>query len=337
MLKLKEKKGSNMKTRKLGKSGLEVSEIGLGCWQLGGDFGPVSDSRAQDILEAAQRCGITFWDTADVYGGGASETRIAQFRGQCDTPVIVATKVGRDGLLYPDGYTREGVRAGIEGSLKRLGVECLDLVQLHCVPPEILEAGDIFTWLEDLQSVGLIHHFGASVQTLDEAFLAMRHPGLVSLQIILNLFRQDAVGKLLPLAESNDVGIIVRLPLASGVLAGKMSLETTFAATDHRNYNRHGEFFSQGETFSGIPFDIALERVEHLRAMVPEGMSMAQMAMRWLLDQPAVSTVITGASRPQQVEENASVSALPRLSDELHARLGFYYWAEIAPHIVVPV
>ena len=326
-----------MRSRVLGKSGISVSEIGLGCWQLGGDFGPVGDLQSQHILEAARISGIDFWDTADVYGGGLSETRIAEFLSSSDTEVTVATKVGRDGALYPDGYSKEKVRKNIEGSLKRLGTEAIDLVQLHCVPPEMLKAGDILAWLEDFQSDGLIRHFGASVETIDDALLAMQHPKLTSLQIIFNLFRQDAITRLFPVAEANDVGIIVRLPLASGVLAGKMRLDTQFAKSDHRNYNRNGEFFSQGETFSGVPFERALELVEQIRLMVPDGMSMAQMAMRWLLDQPAVSTVITGASRPEQVIENASVSALPPLSSELHARLTYFYWAEIQPSICVPV
>ena len=227
--------------------------------------------------------------------------------------------------------------ANIAGSAQRLGVETLDLVQLHCVPPEVLKDGDILAWMEDFQSQGLIRHFGASVETINEALFAAQHPKLTSLQIIFNLFRQDAVTKLFPLAEANDVGIIVRLPLASGVLAGKMNRDTKFAESDHRNYNRDGKFFSQGETFSGIPFETALDLVEYLRTLVPDGMSMAQMAMRWLLDQPAVSTVITGASRPEQVMENASVSDLPRLSSELEARLAYYYWAEVEPRIVVPV
>lgn len=326
-----------MKKRTLGKSGLEVSEIGLGCWQLGGDFGPVGDATAHDILAAAEKAGINFWDTADVYGGGLSESRIREFRAAKGSDVIVATKVGRDGSLFPDGYTKSKVRKNIEGSLLRIGGEAVDLVQLHCIPPAMLEDGEIFTWLEDFQSDGLIRHFGASVETIDEAHAAMRHPGLTSLQIIFNLFRQDAITKLFPIAEKNDVGIIVRLPLASGMLAGKMSRDTEFAKSDHRNYNRHGEFFSVGETFSGVPYELGLERVEFLRTLLPEGMSMAQMAMRWLLDQPAVSTVITGASRPHQVIENASTSDLPPLNSELHARLTYFYWAEIAPHIQVPV
>lgn len=326
-----------MKTRILGKSGIQVSEIGLGCWQLGGDFGPVGDDRANQILASARENGIDFWDTADVYGGGTSERRIAEFLGEHGDEVTVATKVGRDGELFPDGYSKSKVRANIEGSARRLGVEAIDLVQLHCVPAEVLKAGDILAWMEDYQAEGLIRHFGASVETIDDALLAARHPNLCSLQIIFNLFRQDAIEKLFPIAEANDVGIIVRLPLASGVLAGKMSRDTVFAKTDHRNYNRNGEFFSQGETFSGVPFEEALDLVEVLRSMAPEGMSMAQMAMRWLLDQSAVSTVITGATRPEQVVENASVATLPPLSTELHARLTYFYWAEVAPRICVPV
>ena len=326
-----------MKKRKLGKSGLKVSEIGLGCWQLGGDFGAVDDHRAAQTLAEADLRGINFWDTADVYGGGLSEQRIAGFRDVVETDVIVATKVGRDGALYPDKYTKDAVRANIQGSLERLQVESLDLVQLHCVPSEVLQAGDILAWLEDFRSVGLLQHFGASVETIDDALIAAKHPGLTSLQIIFNLFRQDAIERLFPVAEANEVGIIVRLPLASGVLAGKMSLDTHFEKTDHRHYNRNGEFFSQGETFSGIPFEKALELVEHLREMVPEGMTMAQMAMRWLLDQDAVSTVITGSSKPEQVAENASVSDLPRLSAELHAKLTYFYWAEVEPAICTPV
>jgi len=326
-----------MNKRTLGKSGLRVSEIGLGCWQLGGDFGPVDDAHARDILQTAHDAEINFWDTADVYGGGLSEQRIADFRAATGADVIVATKVGRDGALFPDGYTRDKVRANLQGSARRLGVETLDLVQLHCVPPAVLADGEIMNWLEDFQDEGLIRHFGASVETLDEARLAMRHPKLTSLQMIVNLFRQDAVTDLFPEAMANEVGIIVRLPLASGILAGKMSRDTQFDASDHRNYNRHGEAFSQGETFSGIPFETALDLVEPLRDQVPIGLNMARMAMRWLLDQPAVSTVITGASKPRQVTENAAVSGLPPLPTELHERLADYYREAVRPQIRVPI
>ena len=326
-----------MQQRTLGKSGLKVSEIGLGCWQLGGDFGPVEDERARKILEAAHAAEINFWDTADVYGGGLSERRIGTYRAAQGADVIVATKVGRDGALFPDGYSRAKVLSNLQGSAERLGVDALDLVQLHCIPPEVLADGEILTWLEDFQDEGLLRHFGASIETLNEARLAMRHPKLTSLQIIVNLFRQDAVTELFPEALANEVGIIVRLPLASGVLAGKMRRDTQFDASDHRNYNRHGEAFSQGETFSGIPFETALDLVEPLRDQVPTGLNMAQMAMRWLLDQPAVSTVITGASKPLQVTENAAVSGLPPLPRELHERLAEYYRESVRPQIRVAI
>lgn len=322
-----------MRTRILGKSGFEVSEIGLGCWQLGGDFGPVVDEVSQQILAAAHAGQINFWDTADVYGGGVSESRIAQYVAQNHPDVIIATKVGRDGALYPDGYSKEQVRINLQGSAQRLGVDTLDLVQLHCIPPQVLKAGDIFAWLEDYQDEGLIRHFGASVETLDEALVAAAHPGLTSLQIIFNVFRQNAIADLFPIAQENDIGIIVRLPLASGVLSGKMSKDQHFAANDHRSYNRRGEAFSQGETFSGVPFEMAVDLVDELKEWLPEGLTMAQMAMRWILDFPAVTTVITGASKPEQVVENASVSELPPLSAGLHGKLASFYKDKVEAHI----
>lgn len=326
-----------MKTRRLGKCGFEVSEVGLGCWQLGGDFGPLNGERANRILQAAQHSGISFWDTADVYGGGLSESRIAEYVYENKPGAIIATKVGRGAGLYPDGYTKEKVRANIAGSALRLGVEAVDLVQLHCVPPEVLRDGDILAWLEDFRAQGLIKAFGASVETLEEALLLVRHPTLSSLQIIFNIFRQNAIEELFPAALAHDVGIIVRLPLASGVLSGNMTRDQEFAETDHRHYNRHGEAFSQGETFSGVPFESAIDFVDEIKTFLPEGMSMAQMAMRWILDQPAVSTVITGASRPQQVSENAAVSALEPLTPEVHERLADLYQQTIEPSIVVDI
>jgi len=326
-----------MKTRLLGKCGMAVSEIGLGCWQLGGDFGPLSNESAQQILQAAHECGINFWDTADIYGGGSSEERIAQYVKINIPGTIIATKVGRHANLYPDGYTKEKVRTNIEGSMRRLGVDVLDLVQLHCVPPEVLKAGDLLGWMEDFQSQGLIKAFGASVETLEEAVFAAQHPTLTSVQIIFNIFRQNAIEELFPIAIANDVGIIVRLPLASGVLSGKMTRDQVFDKTDHRYYNRNGESFSQGETFSGIPFEIAVEFVDEIRCRVPTGMSMAQMAMRWILDQPAVTTIIAGASRPEQVRENASVSDLPPLSADLHQELTNFYQRQVETSIRVPI
>ena len=326
-----------MNTRVLGKSGFRVSEIGLGCWQLGGDFGPVEGDRAKAILHAANESGISFWDTADVYGDGLSERRIAGYVDAHGSRPVIATKVGRHPRLYPNGYTKENVKRSIEGSARRLGVEALDLVQLHCVPPEVLGAGDIIAWMEDFQDQGLIRSFGASVETIEEAKVAVRSPRMASVQIIFNIFRQDAIDALFPLAAANDVGIIVRLPLASGVLSGKMTRDRKFAETDHRHYNRNGEAFSVGETFSGIPFETAIDRVEDLKPLVPEGMTMAQMAMRWILDYPAVTTVIAGASRPEQVVENASVSDLAPLPESLHRKLADFYRREVKPAIKVPI
>lgn len=326
-----------MNTRTLGKSGFQVSEIGLGCWQLGGDFGPVSAQRAESVLLAAHQCGINFWDTADVYGGGLSETRIADYIRENRPETIVATKVGRDSGLYPDNYTRQKVRENIQGSASRLGVETLDLVQLHCVPPDVLGSGDMLAWMEDFQSEGLLKAFGASVETIDEALMVVEHPGLTSLQIIFNLFRQQAVTQLFPAAQANRVGIIVRLPLASGVLAGKMHRGQQFDPSDHRHYNREGAAFSQGETFSGIPFFEALDFVEEIRQLLPEGLTMAQMSMRWILDHPAVSTVIAGASRPEQVWENASVSLLEPLPESVHEQLSELYRQKIESSVVVKI
>ncbi len=326
-----------MKTRTLGKSGMPVSEIGLGCWQLGGDFGPVEDDRAEEILDAATQEGVTFWDTADVYGGGLSERRIGQYLKDRGAAPVVATKVGRDGALYPDGYTKEKVRAGIEESARRLGLDTLDLVQLHCVPPEILKTGDLLAWMEEFQATGLIRAFGASVETIEEAKIAMDSPALTSLQIIFNVFRQNAIDELFPLAEAKNVGIIVRLPLASGVLSGKMTRDRQFAETDHRHYNRRGEAFSQGETFSGIPFETAIDLVERMKRWLPEGMSMAQTALRWILDYPAVSTIIAGASRPEQVSQNASASGLEPLPAALHRKLADFYRSEVEGEIRVPL
>lgn len=326
-----------MKTRALGKSGIQVSEIGLGCWQLGGDFGPVEDDRAEDILRTAEEQGISFWDTADVYGSGQSERRIAAFLQYSTAKPFVTTKVGRSPEIYPDGYTKENVKKSIQGSAARLNVDCIDLVQLHCVPPAILKAGDIIDWMEEFQKDGLIRFFGASVETIEEARIALRSPNLVSLQIIFNIFRQNAIDDLFPLAVSNDVGIIVRLPLASGVLSGKMTRNQQFAETDHRHYNRHGEAFSVGETFSGIPFETALNLVEELKALVPDGMTMAQMALRFILDHPAVTTIIAGASRPEQVIENASVSSLQLLPETLHRKLADIYRRDVEPALLVAV
>jgi aryl-alcohol dehydrogenase-like predicted oxidoreductase len=240
------------------------------------------------------------------------------------------------GGLYPDHYTEAGLRAATEASLKRLGVEALDLTQLHCIPTKIIRQGDVFGWLGKLRQEGKIRYFGASVESMEEAELCLGQDGLTSLQIIFNLFRQKPVTTLFSKALEKGVAVIVRLPLASGVLAGKMSKATTFAEQDHRNYNRDGGAFNVGETFAGLPFDKAVDLADALRPWVPSGMTMAEMAQRWILDHEAVSVVITGASRPEQVASNARVSDLPVLPDELHTRLEDFYRLRVHAHIRGP-
>lgn len=320
-----------MKTRRLGKTGYAVSEIGLGCWQLGGDFGPLGDETAEAILTHAASAGITFWDSADVYGDGLSESRIgAHVRGP---DITVATKVGRGAGLFPNKYTKQGLRESLMGSARRLGTTRLDLAQLHCVPTEVLRDGAIFGWMDELQAEGLVRHWGASVETIEEGLLCLEQPGCATLQIIFNLFRQDAAEQLLPRATEQDVGIIVRLPLASGLLSGKFDKNTRFEAGDHRNYNRDGAAFSVGETFSGIPFERGVELVQELRGLSPEGMPMSQFALRWILDHPQVSTVIAGVSKPEQIADNVAASERKSLFPALMMQLGEWYRSEVKPEI----
>ncbi len=318
--------------RVLGKSGFEISECGLGCWQLGGDFGPIEDDRAYEVIHAALEAGVNFFDTADVYGGGKSESYLGQVLGS-KKDIFIATKYGRDGNTYPDKYSLEDMRDSIKRAQDRLQRDVIDLLQLHCVPTTIMEEGAIFDWLLQVQEEGLIKHFGASVETVDEALLCVQKPGLSSLQIIFNIFRQRALDTLFDQALANKVGIIVRLPLASGLLSGKYSSSSTFAESDHRNYNKDGAAFSVGETFSGIPFDKGLELVTELESHKPADLSMAQFAQRWILDHKAVSTVIAGASSKKQVGENTSVSALKPLEDDVHKALYDFYLTKVEAHI----
>jgi aryl-alcohol dehydrogenase-like predicted oxidoreductase len=320
-----------MKTRRLGKTGYEVSEIGLGCWQLGGDFGPVGNETANAILDAANAAGVSFWDTADVYGNGLSERRIGAHPKAAG--VHVATKLGRSGALFPDKYTREGVRQSLVGSAERLGVATLDLAQLHCVPPQVLRDGAIFGWMDEFRAEGLVRHWGASVETIEEGLICLEQPGCATLQVIFNLFRQDAAKELLPRAAEKDVGIIVRLPLASGLLSGKFDKTTRFDASDHRNYNRDGQAFSVGETFSGIPFERGVELVAELRGLAPEGMPMSQFALRWILDHPQVSTIIAGVSKPEQLADNVAASEQKSLFPALMTTLADWYEREVKPDI----
>lgn len=322
-----------MEQRKLGKSGLTASVIGLGCWQLGGDFGPTGVENSQQILNAADSESITFWDTADVYGGGESENKIGSWRQEHPKPRTIVTKLGRDGSLYPAQYTPDNMLRSIEGSLARLQVNCIDLIQLHCIPPAVLQGDAVWQILEDCRTQGLIKHYGASVENINEGLMCLDKPGLTSLQIIFNLFRQDAIQQLLPQAAAADVGIIARLPLASGLLSGKFALDTEFTEGDHRNYNKDGKFFNVGETFSGLPYAKAIELINELKGLLPADIPLAQLALRWIVDQPQITSVITGASSAEQVKQNAKVADLPALSEELHNILSEFYYAKVKAHV----
>jgi len=308
--------GSGMKYRELGSTGMKVSEISLGTWQLGGKWGEAYDEKtAQATLEAAFERGINFFDTADVYSNGESERSIGRFlKGKRDK-VHVATKCGRQITPHVSaGYTPDAVRKYTEDSLKRLQSETLDLIQLHCPPTDVYYRPEIFEELRKLKKEGKIRHFGVSVERVEEGLKAMEFEGMESIQVIYNLFRQRPQERLFPQALEKGVGIIVRVPLASGLLTGKFSKDSSFGKEDHRFFNRKGESFDKGETFSGVDYERGLEAVEELRRLLG-GEQLTLDALRWILMQDAVSCVITGASRPEQIGENVKASGMPKLTD----------------------
>ena len=316
-------------------AGPPVSEVGIGTWQLGGsEWGDLDEDTAQEILDVAYDQGVTFYDTADIYGHGRSESLIGQFlkRRGLKGNVFVATKLGRR-LGYPDGYSQQLFEQCVDESLQRLGVETLDLIQTHCIPDAWMKRDETWGWLEELKAKGKIQRYGASVETMDEALTCLSKPGVESLQIIFNVFRQKPIEAVLPKAKTQGVAIIIRLPLASGLLAGKMQKGMTFPDNDHRNYNADGEQFNVGETFAGLPFDKGVDLADQLKARVREGETMAQFTQRWILDHDAVTTIIPGASKVEQARSNAKVSGLARLSDELHAELAQWYQREVKDHI----
>ncbi len=321
-----------MQYRKLGKTNFKVSEVSLGAWQIGGSWGNVSDEDAERVVHAAIASGVNFIDTADVYGDGRSEGFIAKVLSETKEQVFVATKAGR--RLQPhtaDGYNRSNLTAFVERSLKKLRRETLDLVQLHCPPVDVYYRPEVFAALDELKQAGKILYYGVSVEKVEEALKAIEYPGVATVQIIFNIFRQRPKDLFFPRAQQRDVGILVRLPLSSGLLSGKITRHTAFAPDDHRNYNRHGEQFDRGETFSGVDFDVALDAVEEIRRVLPEGISMANFALRWILDHKAVSCVIPGARNEQQVFQNVAASALPPLTSEQMAALAKLYDTKIRP------
>lgn len=322
-------------TRPFARAGWQVSEIGFGAWAIGGTWGHVDRSDAHAALHATLDAGVNFLDTADVYGDGLSEQIIADVleeRGG-DRP-YVATKLGR--RLDPhvaEGYTAANMEAFVDRSLKNLRTECLDLVQLHCPPVTVLYDPEVFGALDDLKTKGKIAQYGVSVEKVEEGLKSIEWPGVVSVQLIFNMLRHRPADLLIPRAREMGVGIIARVPLASGLLTGKMSAASSFEADDHRQFNRDGSAFDVGETFSGVPFDVGLEAVEALRPHVPEGATMAQMALRWILMADGIGTVIPGAKTAAQADGNASASQMAPLSDATMAAARDVYDRMIAPHV----
>ncbi|MFF8357465.1 aldo/keto reductase [Streptomyces chartreusis] len=304
-----------MDERVIGRSGQRASVVGLGTWQLGADWGDVDDQQALAVLDAAVESGVTFFDTADVYGDGRSEQTIAGFlRARPEADIFVATKMGRRVDQIPENYVLDNFRAWNDRSRRNLGVDRLDLVQLHCPPTRVYSTDEVFDALDTLVEEERIAQYGVSVETCAEALTAIARPGVASVQIILNAFRMKPLLEVLPAAREAGVGIIARVPLASGLLSGKYTKDTVFPANDHRTYNRHGESFDQGETFSGVDYDSGVEAAVEFAGLAPEGYTPAQLALRWIIQQPGVTTVIPGARSPEQARANAAAAALPELS-----------------------
>ena len=324
-----------MQERKLGRTGATVSDIGFGAWAIGGAWGEVAMEDAKGALHAALDAGCSFIDTADVYGDGRSEQIIAEVLAERGgARPFIATKAGR--RLDPhvaDGYTKANLSAFVERSLRKLRVDSLDLLQLHCPPPAVYYRPEVFGALDELVAEGKIRHYGVSVEKVEEALKAIEYPNVATVQIIYNLFRQRPATLFFAEAKKRDVGVIVRVPLASGLLTGKMTLDTAFAADDHRAFNRNGEAFDKGETFAGVPYSLALEAVERIRGLVPADVPMAQFALRWILMEEGVSTVIPGARNAPQALANSQASALPPIPPEVMAELRTLYREMIAPHV----
>ena len=320
-----------MDTRRLGKTGRRVSEIGFGAWAIGADWGRTNDEESLAAMHAAVDAGVTFFDTADVYGDGHSERLIARLLRERTEELVVATKFGRRAPLDAAEYTYRNLRGWLERSRENLGVETVDLVQLHCPPWETYYTPGVFESCERLVEDGLVRAFGVSVEKVEEGLKAMEYPGVATVQIVFNLFRQRPAERFFDEARRRDVGVIVRVPLASGLLTGKITAATAFPPDDHRAYNRHGERFDAGETFAGVDLDTGLAAVDELRELVPAGATMAQLALRFILGFDAVSTVIPGAKTPEQARANAEAAALPPLDEATLRRIDEIYRRRIAP------
>jgi aryl-alcohol dehydrogenase-like predicted oxidoreductase len=324
-----------METRRLGKTGHRISVIGLGCWQFGGDWGDVSEDQAMATLHAAADAGVTFFDTADVYGDGRSERLVGRFlRERPGAGVMVATKCGRRVAQDPANYTASSLRQWAERSRENLGLSRIPLTQLHCPPDAVYEKDAVFDALDDMVRDGILGAYGVSVETVAQGLRAIQRPGVATVQVIFNAFRLKPLERLLPACEKAGVGVIVRVPLASGLWSGRYTESTTFPPSDHRTYNRGGEAFDIGETFSGVPFEVGVQAAGRLaKSAVPEGWTLAEVALRWCADAPGVSTVIPGARSPEQAAANAAVGRRPRLPDESAALVRATYDEEVRDYV----
>jgi aryl-alcohol dehydrogenase-like predicted oxidoreductase len=324
-----------MQFRPLGRTGMSVSAISFGAWAIGGAWGTVDDAESLKALHTAIDCGVNFIDTADVYGDGRSERLIARLRRERPRDAFfVATKAGRRlPAQRPEGYTRENLTGWIERSLTNLEVDAIDLLQLHCPHRQVYEMPEVFGWLDDLVTAGKLKHYGVSVETVDEASKALRYPNVKTVQIIFNMFRLKPAERFFADARAAKVGIIARVPLASGLLTGKFGPHSTFAPDDHRGFNREGQAFDKGETFSGVPYDVALGAVDAIRGLTPTGAALSQFALRWILMFDAISCAIPGAKTPAQARSNASAADLPPLSPAVMAEVARIYDERIRPMV----
>ena len=323
-----------MNYRELGRTGWKVSSISFGAWAIGSAWGTVDDKDSLAALNRALDMGVNFFDTADVYGDGRSESLLANLKRERKEDFYIATKAGR--RLNPhtaSGYNKKNITAFVERSLKNLNTETIDLLQLHCPPTEVYYMPQTFAVLDDLIKEGKLRYYGVSVEKVEEALKAIEYPGVQTVQIIYNIFRQRPAELFFHEAIKKKVGILARLPLSSGMLTGKMTKKSTFEGDDHRKFNRHGEAFDRGETFSGVDYDLSLEVVEELKPLVPEGMSMTQFALRWILMNPAVTCAIPGAKNPKQADENFSAADLPEIPKSTMKKILEIYSAKIRPAV----
>jgi aryl-alcohol dehydrogenase-like predicted oxidoreductase len=323
-----------MQYRELGRTGWNISTISFGAWAIGGTWGDVKDEESLAALQRALDLGVNFFDTADVYGDGRSEQLLARLRKERSEPFYVATKAGR--RLDPHvaaGYTKENLTSFVERSLKNLETEALDLLQLHCPPTQVYYMPEVFDALDDLVKAGKLRYYGVSVEKVEEALKAIEYPNVQTVQIIFNMFRQRPMDLFFGEAQRRKVGILARVPLSSGMLTGKMSRTSTFPEDDHRRFNRQGESFDRGETFSGLDYETGLQAVEELRSLIPEGMTMSQMALRWILMFPAVTCAIPGAKRPSQAEENIAAADLSALSEAAMRQVRAIYERLVRPQV----